>query len=147
MRILWGGFLACVFSVGTGQGKMRRLIIVILISFLSAGCPAAILVTGAGLGAGAYAWVKGELKRTYPATYDAVWNASSDALQSLEMPVVSQQRDALKGTIMAKRADGSDVRVDVKYLTENTTQVSIRIGLFGDRPDSARVHETIQARL
>ncbi|MDV2496255.1 MAG: DUF3568 family protein [bacterium] len=126
---------------------MRRLIIVILISFLSAGCPAAILVTGAGLGAGAYAWVKGELKRTYPATYDAVWNASSDALQSLEMPVVSQQRDALKGTIMAKRADGSDVRVDVKYLTENTTQVSIRIGLFGDRPDSARVHETIQARL
>ncbi len=126
---------------------MRRLIIGLVMGMVVSGCAVAVLATGAGLGAGTYAWLKGELKRTYPATYDAVWNASSDALQSLEMPVVSQQRDALKGTIMAKRADGSDVRVDVKYLTENTTQVSIRIGLFGDRPDSARVHETIQARL
>jgi uncharacterized protein YceK len=126
---------------------MRRLIIGLVMGMVVSGCAVAVLATGAGLGAGTYAWIKGELKRTYPATYDAVWNASSDALQSLEMPVVSQQRDALKGTIMAKRADGSDVRVDVKYLTENTTQVSIRIGLFGDRPDSARVHETIQARL
>ncbi len=126
---------------------MRRLIIGLVMGMVVSGCAVAVLATGAGLGAGTYAWLKGELRRTYPATYDAVWNASSDALQSLEMPVVSQQRDALKGTIMAKRADGSDVRVDVKYLTDNTTQVSIRIGLFGDRPDSARVHETIQARL
>ncbi len=126
---------------------MRRLIIGLVMGMVASGCAVAVLATGAGLGAGTYAWLKGELRRTYPATYDAVWNASSDALQSLEMPVVSQQRDALKGTIMAKRADGSDVRVDVKYLTDNTTQVSIRIGLFGDRPDSARVHETIQARL
>lgn len=126
---------------------MRRLIIGLVMGMVASGCAVAVLATGAGLGAGTYAWIKGELKRTYPATYDAVWNASSDALQSLEMPVLSQQRDALKGTIMAKRADGSDVRVDVKYLTENTTQVSVRIGLFGDRPDSARVHETIQARL
>jgi uncharacterized protein YceK len=126
---------------------MRRLAISLVMGMVVSGCAVAVLATGAGLGAGTYAWIKGELKRTYPATYDAVWNASSDALQSLEMPVVSQQRDALKGTIMAKRADGSDVRVDVKYLTENTTQVNIRIGLFGDRADSARVHETIQARL
>lgn len=126
---------------------MRRLTIGLVMGMVASGCAVAVLATGAGLGAGTYAWLKGELRRTYPATYDAVWNASSDALQSLEMPVVSQQRDALKGTIMAKRADGSDVRIDVKYLTENTTQVSIRIGLFGDRPDSARVHETIQARL
>lgn len=126
---------------------MRRLTIGLVMGMVASGCAVAVLATGAGLGAGTYAWLKGELRRTYPATYDAVWNASSDALQSLEMPVVSQQRDALKGTIMAKRADGSDVRVDVKYLTDKTTQVSIRIGLFGDRADSARVHETIQARL
>lgn len=126
---------------------MRRLTISLVMGMVVSGCAVAVLATGAGLGAGTYAWIKGELKRTYPVTYDAAWNASSDALQSLEMPVVSQQRDALKGTIMAKRADGSDVRIDVKYLTENTTQVSIRIGLFGDRADSARVHETIQARL
>lgn len=126
---------------------MRRLIIGLAMGMVVSGCAVAVLATGAGLGAGTYAWLKGELQRTYPATYDAVWNASSDALQSLEMPVVSEQRDALKGTIMAKRADGSDVRVDVKYLTDKTTQVGIRIGLFGDRADSARIHETIQARL
>jgi hypothetical protein len=126
---------------------MRRLIIGLFMGMVASGCAAAVLATGAGLGAGTYAWIKGELRRTYPATYDSVWNAATDALQSLEMPLASQQRDALKGTIMAKRADGSDVRVDIKYLTEKTTQVGVRIGLFGDRADSARVHETIQARL
>lgn len=127
---------------------MRQLAIALLMGLLTAGCGAvALLATGGALTTGTYAWIKGELRQTYPATYDAVWIAASDALQSLEMPVVSQQRDALKGTIMAKRADGSDVRIDVKYLTDKTTQVGVRIGLFGDQADSARVHETIQARL
>ena len=126
---------------------MRRISVLFLAALLFTGCAAAILATGAGLGVGTYAWIKGELKRTYPATYDAVWIAAHDSLQSLEMPVVGEQRDALKGTIMAKRANGADVRVDVKYLTETTTQVAIRVGLIGDRPVSTRIHETIQTRL
>lgn len=126
---------------------MRRLIVIVLVGFLATGCTAAVLATGAGLGVGTYAWIQGELKRTYPSTFDSVWTASNDALQSLEMPVVSQQRDALKGTIMAKRADGSDVRVDIKYLTEKTTEVGVRVGLLGDRAASTRIHETIQTRL
>jgi hypothetical protein len=121
--------------------------ICVLIGFLAAGCTAAVLATGAGLGVGTYAWIKGELKRTYPANFDAVWKASGDALQALEMPAVSQQRDALKGTVLAKRADGSDVRVEIKYLTDKTTEVGIRVGLLGDRSASTRIHESIQSRL
>ncbi len=126
---------------------MRRISVVLLVALLSTGCALAVLATGAGLGVGTYAWYKGELKRTYPATYDAVWIAANDSLHSLEMSVVGENRDALKGTIMAKRANGSDVRVDVKYLTESTTEVAIRVGLIGDRPVSTRIHETIQTRL
>ncbi len=127
---------------------MRRISVVLLVALLSTGCAVAVLATGAGLGAGTYAWIKGELKRTYPATYDAVWIAANDSLQSLEMPVVGEKRDALKGTIMAKRANGTDVRVDVKYLTETTTQVGVRVGFIpGDRDASTRIHETIQTRL
>lgn len=126
---------------------MRRLMICVLAGLLATGCTAAVLATGAGLGVGTYAWIQGELKRTYPSTFDAVWTASNDALQALEMPVVSQQRDALKGTILAKRADGSDVRVEIKYLTDKTTEVGVRVGLIGDRPASTRIHETIQTRL
>lgn len=126
---------------------MRRLIIGLLMGLLSTGCTVALLATGAGVGAGTYAWIRGELKRTYPTTYDTVWNAARDALQSLEMPVVSQQRDALKGTIMAKRADGSDVIVGVKSLGDKTTEVGIRVGLLGDRDASTRIHEAIRTRL
>ena len=126
---------------------MRRLITSVFLGIMVSGCTAAVLATGAGIGAGTYAWMQGELKRTYPATFDRVWNAANDSLQALEMPVVSQQRDALKGTIMAKRADGSDVRVEIKYLTEKTTEVGVRVGLLGDRSASTRIHETIQNRI
>ncbi|MFQ6672934.1 MAG: DUF3568 domain-containing protein [Candidatus Tectimicrobiota bacterium] len=127
---------------------MRRLVVILLIGLVSAGCGGvALLATGAGVGVGTYAWIQGELKRSYPATYDTVWNAARDALQSLEMPVLSEQRDALKGTIMAKRADGNDVRVNVKYLTDRTTEVAVRVGLFGDRAASTMIHESIQTRL
>jgi hypothetical protein len=126
---------------------MRRLIVCVLVGFLAAGCTAAVLATGAGLGVGTYAWIQGELKRTYPSNFDAVWIAANDALQALEMPAVSQQRDALKGTVMGKRADGSDVRVEIKYLTDKTTEVGVRVGLIGDRAASTRVHEAIQTRL
>jgi len=111
---------------------MRRISVVLLVALLSTGCAVAVLATGAGLGAGTYAWYKGELKRTYPATYDAVWIAANDSLQSLEMPVVGEKRDALKGTIMAKRANGADVRVDVKYLTESTTEETGEKGKAGE---------------
>lgn len=126
---------------------MRRISVVLLVALLSTGCPAVALVTGVGLGAGTYAWIKGELKHTYPDTFDNVWNASLDALQAMEMPVVSQNRDQLKGTIMAKRADGSDVIVGIKSKSEKTTEVGVRVGPLGNRDASTRIHDIIQTRL
>ncbi|MDA2917042.1 DUF3568 domain-containing protein [Nitrospinae bacterium AH_259_B05_G02_I21] len=120
---------------------------------------------------GAYRWKSGELTRTYRATYEDARNAAYDALQSLEMSLEDQKRNALmempydavqsvssqKGDarreiIMAKRADGVDFRVEIKYLTDKTTQVGVRAGLLqtnlvGDRAASLRIHEAIQTKL
>ncbi|MFQ5892808.1 MAG: DUF3568 family protein [Nitrospinota bacterium] len=32
-------------------------------------------------------------------------------------------------------------------MTERTTEVGVRVGLFGDRPASTQIHESIQTRL
>ncbi|MDA2917022.1 DUF3568 domain-containing protein [Nitrospinae bacterium AH_259_B05_G02_I21] len=123
------------------------------------------------LSLGAYRWKAGELTRTYRATYENVRNAADDAVQSLEMSVEDQKKNALmempydaiqsvssqksdarRAIIMAKRADGVDFRVEIKYLTDKTTQVGVRAGLLqtnlvGDRATLLRIHETIQAKL
>jgi len=123
------------------------------------------------LSLGAYRWKAGELERTYRASYEDVWNVAYDALQSLDMSVEDQKRNALmempydalqsvssqkpdarKAVIMARRVDGVDFRVEITYLTDRTTQVGVRAALLqtnlvGDRATLIRIHEAIQTRL
>jgi len=123
------------------------------------------------LSLGAYRWKAGELERTYRASYEDVWNVAYDALQSLDMSVEDQKRNALmempydalqsvssqkpdvrKAVIMARRVDGVDFRVEIMYLTDRTTQVGVRAALLqtnlvGDRATLIRIHETIRTKL
>ena len=123
------------------------------------------------LSLGAYRWKAGELERTYRASYEDVWNVAYDALQSLDMSVEDQKRNALmempydalqsvssqkpdvrKAVIMARRVDGVDFRVEIQSLTDRTTQVGVRAALLqtnlvGDRATLIRIHEAIQTRL
>ncbi len=131
-----------------------------------------VLIGASGLlSLGAYRWKAGELERTYRASYEDVWNVAYDALQSLDMSVEDQKRNALmempydavqsvssqkpdvrKGVIMARRVDGVDFRVEVQSITDLTTQVGVRAGLLqtnlvGDRAALIQIHEAIQTRL
>jgi hypothetical protein len=131
----------------------RRLQLVALLCCFLIGLSAcskkwvAIGAAAAAVGAGAYYYVKGDLKRNYDAPMDKTWDATVKALEALQINVESKQNDALTGVINGKLADGKSYTVNVKRLGENLTEVAIRIGTFGDREKAEAIHDKILSSL
>lgn len=128
--------------------KVLRILVLFSLPLVLAGCTY-LVVAGAGAGAGVatYAYVKGELKVEYPYSYDAVWNATLAALRDCRIMVEEKARDALGGTIKAKRHTGTRVRVKVENKGPKLTVVKIRVGLFGNKDASFMIKEAIDKRL
>jgi hypothetical protein len=131
--------------------KRAKLLAVVFLTVCSALCAGGCIVlaigAGAGLGIGAYKFVKGELEVAYPAGYEETWSAALDALDSLELTKRSASKDAFGGRIGAARADGTPVKMSVTPVTPDSTTVKIRVGAFGNRAMSETIASEIEAIL
>ncbi|MGD8334948.1 MAG: DUF3568 family protein, partial [Desulfobacterales bacterium] len=84
------------------------------------------------LGAGC-AQLRGRAVETYHSDYRAAVQASSDALQNLDIPVLKEVSDELKTEFLARRPNGTPVTVEVTRVDQNFTQVSVATGAGVDR--------------
>ena len=128
--------------------QMVALICCFLISL--SGCSrkwALIGATAAAVGGGTYAYVKGNLSRNYDTSMDKTWQAAVQAVEELKLTTESKEHDAFNGIIKGKMADGKSFTINVKRLGENSTEVGVRIGTFGDRVRSEAIHDKILALL
>jgi len=138
---------------GGGLMLKRRLqLVAVLCCFLIAlsACSkkwVAIGAAAAAVGAGAYYYIKGDLKRNYEASMDKTWQAVVEAVEELKLSIVSKKNDAFGGVIEGKMADGKDFTINVKRLGEKMTEVGVRIGTFGDRDKSEAIHDKILSKL
>ncbi len=129
-------------------GKRRIFAASVLLSiWLLAGCAAVIV--GAGVGAGTYTYIKGDLKRSYPVKFDKTLNVCISILEDLNQPIVEKTTDGEKTTIKTKRKDGSAQTINVAIESTEWTQVSVRTGLVGywKRDVSEQFHKFIAERL
>jgi hypothetical protein len=114
------------------------------------GCSRQLLILGgaaAAVGAGTYAYIKGDLKRNYEAPIDKAWEATLKAVEELKLKVESKQNDAFSGVIKGKMADGKSFAINLKKLTETSTEIGVRIDAFGDRQKSETIHDKILSKL
>jgi hypothetical protein len=107
----------------------------------------ALGAAAAAVGTGAYFYVKGDLKRNYEASMDKTWQAAVSAVEELKLTPESKKNDAFGGVIEGKMADGKSFSINVKRLGENSTEVGVRIGTFGDRVKSEAIHDKILSKL
>jgi hypothetical protein len=119
----------------------------LLSTWLFVGCAAVII--GAGVGAGTYTYIKGDLKRSYPVKFDKALNVCVSILEDLNQPIVGKTTDGEKTTIKTKRKDGSPQTIDIAIESTEWTQVSVRTGAVGywKRDVSKQFHEFIAERL
>ena len=117
------------------------------LAVLASGCVPTAVGVGAGAGVGTYAYVTGELRATYSVPLEELWPPTLKALQNLKLTIESKQMDALGGTILARRADGTRVKVRLKPVGKRSTLVGVRVGTFGSRKKSQLIHTAIQEQL
>ncbi len=109
--------------------KRLGLIIVIMQSWLFAGCIA--LVVGAGAGAGTYAYVDGQLSRTYRANYQTTYEVCKGILADMKFPILEEETDGIQTTIKSQRVDETPMMVKVRIIDPEWTEVSVRTGYIG----------------
>ncbi|MDF1591521.1 MAG: DUF3568 family protein [Desulfobacterales bacterium] len=111
------------------------------------GCVA--LVAGTAAGVSVYTYINGELKRSYPESFDKIYAICIDTLEGLKINIEEKESDGIGATINAKRVDGTPVWVKVFMITPKITEVSVRSGVVGvwDKKVSELIHASIAQRL
>lgn len=111
-----------------------------------AGCGA--ILVGAAAGAGAVAYVRGELKATEEAALDDVISAAEAALKDdLKFPIHSKTTDAVSARFTSETAAGKDITINLKKTSATLTQIRIRVDVFGDEDLSRLILDKIKKRL
>jgi len=112
---------------------------------LLAGCPALLLVGGAGTSAIAFA--TGELRTTEKTPLVALDAACASAVDVLGYEEVTTERDEDRIRWRARTAAGDPVDIRLLAKDPEKTELRIRIGVFGDEAKSRLVLEQIHQAL
>lgn len=108
---------------------------------LITGC-AGILV-GAGVGAGAIAYIKGESIRTYDFPIKEVATAAQKTFATLEISATGTSIGEIESTLEGAMKDESKVIIKMTAKTAKTTVVKVRVGVMGNEDISQRIHDEI----
>lgn len=111
------------------------------------GCAALLLGSGAIAGAGVVAYAKGELTTAEDADLDRVWAAAQGAMDDLDFVIQSRLTSAGSAKLIARGAGSRRVTVVVDRRVGNFTEISVRVGYFGDEPLSRLILRKIRERL
>jgi len=121
----------------------RKYLIVLLLCFCLASCAPAAFVVGTAAGLGGYKYYDGALNVIYQAPYMKTWDATLKTLEEMGFLIETKKHDLTSGKISAKRADGKDVSVALKYRSSEETEAKIRVGFFGDENASNVIKDKI----
>ncbi len=111
------------------------------------GCSALLLGGGAVAGAGMVAYTRGELTAAEGADLDRVWAAAQGAMDDLDFVIQSRLTTAGSAKLIARGAGSRRVTVTVERRVGNLTEISVRVGYFGDEPLSRLILQKIRRRL
>ena len=114
---------------------------------LQTGCAGLLIAGGAAAGIGGYAYVKGELKSTESASLDQVWTATLGAMDELKYAVTTQEKDAVSAHLVARTAQDKRIDVHLKAISDDSTEIRIRVGTFGDEALSLLILDKIKKKL
>ena len=105
------------------------------------------IALAAGAGAGAVAYVTGELKTTLTSDYSKVVESTRVAIKDLEFSPVSENKDAYSAVLVARTAHDKKVKITLTSEGKMLTNIKIRVGILGDQQLSLTVLDKIKAGL
>ena len=115
-----------------------------LVSLNTTGC---VAVLAGGAAAGGTAYVMGDLEAQVDASPRALQSAIVGAGKDLKLNYISGSGDELAGKYVFRNAADDKITIRYEVITNKTSELSIRVGTFGDKAMSLRLHDTILKRL
>jgi hypothetical protein len=128
---------------------MRRLVpfVMALYVIFAGGCVPTTIGSGDGAGVGVFSYITRDVEATYHVNMDAAWPATLKAMEQLDLTVESENHDALGGVLTVQRADGTDVKIRLKPLSDSSTRIRVWVGWIGDKTKSVLIHDAIRNAL
>lgn len=108
------------------------------------GCVAVVAAGAAGAGV---AWVRGALETNLEANFDRCYRAGQEAIRELEFAAVSERKSGVDAVLVARTALDKRIEIVLKRVGDKSTQVSIRVGVFGDEALSLALLERMKKNL
>lgn len=128
------------------MNRLRLMVAVLSVALILplGGC--VMVVAGVG-GAGTVGYIRGELKTTESASLNKVWRATLKGVRSQKLALVNKKKNSTSAEITARTAKDEKVKITMKKLAKNKTEVRIRVGVFGDQALSISLHDKIKSYL
>ena len=131
------------------SGRARRCALLLSLAALPAlsGCIVLGLGAAAAVGAGAVVYVKGNLEQTVYGPVKKVHDAALLALKERGLPVLADRADTMSAKTESEFADGKHVWLTLESANDQSTTITIRVGVMGDEQRARDILAGIQNRL
>ncbi len=115
----------------------------LMVAFLGAGCAAVVVGGAAGVGV---AYSMGSLKSVENTTVEKAYIAAQAALKDLEFRETMVSKDAVEAKVEGETSSDKTVTIHIAHVTDQATEIRIRVGTFGDEKLSRLIFEKMRAR-
>ena len=106
-----------------------------------------VVVAAGTAGAGAVAYVRGELQSSVSQNLDTTYAATRRALGDMQFLVIEDKKTLVDAELVSRTATDKKVTIKLERVTQSLTKVHIRVGLIGDQALSLTILEKITAPL
>ncbi len=137
----------CILRWGLDRDAVLGLVLGLALSLMAILATPGCVVAAAGAGAGGAAYALGKLVVLVDSPVKEAAAAAEGALKDLDIAVTESRATALDAEIRGKTAQNDSVAVYVERKTEKSSEITIRIGVFGDEAKSRAIMDKIKSRL
>ena len=125
---------------------MKKWIVAVLaigVMISQAGC---LVLAAASAGAGTIAYTRGDLETTSSKSVAEVYKVIEASCKDMDFEIYKQEQKVFSGLIVAN-SDFGKVAFTIKGKSPTKTDLSIRVGTFGDKDASQLILNNIKPRL
>lgn len=116
--------------------------------FLFSICGCAALIVGGAAGAGTAVWLSGKLSQEFNAPYDRTIAAAKTALKSLNLELFNETQKTDVTRLKSKTSDGKDIWIDIRRISDNSSQIEVRVGaVYPDKESASEILRRIEKSL
>jgi hypothetical protein len=134
-------------SIQSAKISARRLLVGLLLGVSVAGLTGCVAVVAAGAAGTGVAWYSGRLEANLDQNIEVVFAASQKALTQLEFANISNKKSTVDAQLVSRTALDKKVEITLQKVTDRSTKVMIRVGVFGDETLSMSILDKIKAAL